>query len=729
MPSPWHCEVNDERPRDASRHPQLRCWLPPLNFITIHYAYFITVCLISSLIFWGSSSPAQSISYTDSLFLVVSAMTESGLNTVNLSQMTTWQQIMLFLLIIFGSSIWVSIWTIMARKHVFEKRFRDVVRAEQMRRATRPGTTVGLSRLQRFLPFWRLPTISSPRFQVASSRMFEHPEPLSAARPHQPGISPNNSNGDTGNPSSRGVTREGPFALTHIGFADAYQPRGAVATAAEHHGEECVPTRRHRDGEDGIATNKKHELGGRDLFAHGCDGRNSQFHGLTNEERERLGGCEYQALWVLSIVVPLYFVLWQVCGCVALGAWISRMQPEAPLRNGISPWWLGIFNGASAFNNSGMSLLDANMVPFQESGFVLVTMGLMILAGNTAYPVFLRLVIWSLRKLLVSVTREDEATSLKDTLAFILQYPRRVYTHLFPARPTWWLVFMLILLNSIDWAGFELLNIGNPGMQHIPSNYRVLDGLFQALAVRSGGFYVVSIPSVYIGLQVLYVVMMYISVYPVVITMRHSNVYEERSLGIYTRDEVPDVGPELTPTLSTHSRHNRGNTGSITALGRAIIRKTLTLHGVGARPPPSTLTNQGLESHISFIGQQIHGQLAHDLWWLVLAILVIVTINTDKFLADPVNFSVFNVIFEVVSAYGCVGISVGVPQDAYSFSGSWHTAAKLVLCAVMLRGRHRGLPVALDRAVRLPGEEMQQEEEEDYQIRRSATGRRASMDP
>jgi hypothetical protein len=30
--------------------------------------------------------------------------------------------------------------------------------------------------------------------------------------------------------------------------------------------------------------------------------------------------------------------------------------------NGINPWWLGVFNGVSAFNNSGMSLLDANMV-------------------------------------------------------------------------------------------------------------------------------------------------------------------------------------------------------------------------------------------------------------------------------------------------------------------------------------------------------------------------------
>ncbi len=232
-----------------------------------------------------------------------------------------------------------------------------------------------------------------------------------------------------------------------------------------------------------------------------------------------------------------------------------------------------------------------------------------------------------------------------------------------------------------------------------------------------------SIPSVYIGLQVLYVVMMYISVYPVVITMRHSNVYEERSLGIYAKDEVAELDPELASPRPIQGRR-RSNAGLVASLGRAV-RHTFTLHGVGARAPPP---KEGPESNINFISQQIHGQLAHDIWWLVLAILVIVTINTSYFLADPVNFSVFNVIFEVVSAYGCVGISVGVPNDAFSFSGSWHTAAKLVLCVVMIRGRHRGLPVALDRAVRLPGESLHQEEEEDHRIRRSMTSRRTSID-
>ena len=41
----------------------------------------------------------------------------------------------------------------------------------------------------------------------------------------------------------------------------------------------------------------------------GIVGRNSAFHNLTIAERERLGGLEYQAVTVLSVIVPLYFVV------------------------------------------------------------------------------------------------------------------------------------------------------------------------------------------------------------------------------------------------------------------------------------------------------------------------------------------------------------------------------------------------------------------------------------
>ncbi|KAI1209800.1 TrkH-domain-containing protein [Annulohypoxylon truncatum] len=722
----------------------LRAILPPLNFITLHYAYFIIVPLASSLIFWGSSDPKFSISYVDSLFLVTSAMTEAGLNTVNLSQMTTWQQVLLWLLIIIGSSIWVSIWTVLVRKHAFEARFEEIVRKERKRRLERRNASLTLLPIAHRLrtlgrssrtmpesgstvsPWEQRPATSHPVISQPSDRrllspvvplpkeagihditMFESQSvsytngPISQRRSLPPTeyVMPSSTAADPerGNPTVASN-------IEHVAFVDDVGARARSTSIAP----SGTTARRHFSTTDTVVDRHSY------LRAHKI-GRNSQFHDLTSEEREELGGTEYRALKLLAIVVPVYFFSWQIFGCISLGAWIANNLPQPAENNGISPWWNGIFNGVSAFNNSGMSVLDLNMIPYGSSYFVLIVMAVMILAGNTAYPVFLRLALWCSLKILELVTYQEDLVEWKETLEYILKYPRRVYTNLFPPRQTYWLVFMLFVLNGTDWVAFEVLNLGNSALEQTPLGSRIIDGLFQAIAVRSGGFYVVSIPTLFIGLQVLYVVMMYISVYPVVITMRHSNVYEERSLGIYEDD------PNYRNALARPISH--GQPGSkAQSLSRVIRLAFAEWYGVGAA------LDQREESRISFIGHQIRGQLSHDLWWLVLAVLLIVIIETKHFMEDPVTFSVFNVVFEVVSAYGCVGISIGLPTEAYSFSGGLYPGSKLVLCAVMVRGRHRGLPVALDRAVRLPSDDMHRVEEEDHQIRQSMSARRPSVD-
>ncbi|KAI1138316.1 TrkH-domain-containing protein [Hypoxylon sp. FL0543] len=721
----------------------LRSLLPPLNFITIHYVYFIVVPLVASLVFWGSSDPKFSISYADSLFLVTSAMTEAGLNTVNLSQMTTWQQVLLWFLIIIGSSIWVSIWTVLVRKHAFEVRFEEIVRKERKRRLERRNAsltllpithrlrTLGRSRTvpdsgDSATPWDQrqsigLPAISRPSdgrllsaivppHREVSPRDRTTAESRSVSRasgfpPHRCSLAPTEDVAPP--PDAPDASRTNPVPpgnAEHVAFVDDLGPRARSTSIAP----SGTTTQRQVSSTD-TAVNRHGYL-----RAHKV-GRNGQFHGLTSEERDELGGTEYRALKLLSIVVPLYFFLWQFLGCISLGAWIAHNLPQPALDNGISPWWNGIFNGVSAFNNSGMSVLDANMIPYGGAYFVLIVMGVMILAGNTAYPVFLRSTLWCSLKILKLVTYPQDLVEWKETLEYILKYPRRVYTNLFPSRQTYWLVFMLFVLNGTDWVAFEVLNLGNTTLEKTPLGSRVIDGLFQALAVRSGGFYVVSIPTLFIGLQVLYVIMMYISVYPVVITMRHSNVYEERSLGIYGED--PSFSYVLTRPVSHGQPSNKAQ-----SLSRMIRLAFAEWYGVGAA------VDQREESRISFISHQIRGQLSHDLWWLVLAVLLIVIIETKHFLEDPVTFSVFNVVFEVVSAYGCVGISIGLPTAAYSFSGGLYPGSKLILCAVMIRGRHRGLPVALDRAVRLPSDDMHRVEEEDHHIRRSMSVRRPSLD-
>jgi len=55
-------------------------------------------------------------------------------------------------------------------------------------------------------------------------------------------------------------------------------------------------------------------------------------------------------------------------------------------------------------------------------------------------------------------------------------------------------------------------------------------------------------------------------------------------------------------------------------------------------------------------------------------------------------------VFEMVSAFGGIGLTLGIPTDNFSFSGALKPLSKLIVCIIMLRGRHRGLPVAIDRA-------------------------------
>lgn len=83
---------------------------------------------------------------------------------------------------------------------------------------------------------------------------------------------------------------------------------------------------------------------------------------LTNAERQELGGSEYEVVLLLSYLVPIYFVAWQLLSSISCAWWVAAHRPEITRANGLNPWWTGAFNAVSAFNNNGMSLLDANMV-------------------------------------------------------------------------------------------------------------------------------------------------------------------------------------------------------------------------------------------------------------------------------------------------------------------------------------------------------------------------------
>ncbi|KAL8643863.1 MAG: hypothetical protein Q9226_008073, partial [Calogaya cf. arnoldii] len=82
-----------------------------------------------------------------------------------------------------------------------------------------------------------------------------------------------------------------------------------------------------------------------------------------------------------------------------------------------------------------------------------------------------------------------------------------------------------------------------------------------------------------------------------------------------------------------------------------------------------------------------------------------------------VIFLIFNILFEVTSGYGTVGLTTGVPYDTYSLSDAFHKLSKVIMLFVMDRGRHRGVPLAIDRSILIPGEELLHQMNEEYNHR------------
>ncbi|KAI9062394.1 hypothetical protein FKP32DRAFT_1593550 [Trametes sanguinea] len=427
-------------------------------------------------------------------------------------------------------------------------------------------------------------------------------------------------------------------------------------------------------------------------------GRNSVFQSLTREQLEELGGVEYRALTALLWIVGAYHIGLQLLAFVVIAPymsmhrWSDDFRPPA-LHKPISSTWFSAFQVVSSYTNTGMSLVDESMVPFQKAYPMISLMILLILAGNTAFPVLLRFQIWTLTKVIPRGSR------LNETLHFLLDHPRRCFIYLFPSHQTWFLLIILFLLNVTDWFFFLVLDIGNPAIDTIPLGVRFIIGLLQAAAVRAAGFGTVTLAALAPAVKVLYVLMMYVSVYPIAMSVRSTNVYEEKSLGVFADED------DLTPEEAFNTAGNRA-----TVWGR-------------------------------YLAMHARKQLSFDMWWLGLALFLVCIIEKDG-LEDNSNndwFTIFTVVFELVSAYGTVGLSLGVPYANYSFSGALRPLSKLIICAVMLRGRHRGLPVAIDRAVMLPyefkeglqdgyGEENYGDYamDDDYELTRTATAESTS---
>lgn len=208
---------------------------------------------------------------------------------------------------------------------------------------------------------------------------------------------------------------------------------------------------------------------------------------LTRQQRYRLGGAEYRAIFLLTRLVPIYYLFctlgfgFVVRIYVAASTYAQEILRTSNSNGPVNEWFFSFFASLSSFNNLGLLQLDANVIPFQSCPGLLIPLMFLILAGNTAYAIFLRLIIWTMYKL-----TPKKYHIRRETFRYLLDHPRRCYTTLFPATQTKWLAIVLFGITMIEFTCFVALNFWLPVLQGIDWGARVLDGFFQSVATRNG---------------------------------------------------------------------------------------------------------------------------------------------------------------------------------------------------------------------------------------------------
>ncbi|KAK0110626.1 low affinity potassium transporter [Cadophora gregata f. sp. sojae] len=751
-----------------------------LNFIAIHYIYLLCLAFISSVILYIPGG----LQYVDALFFGSGAVTQSGLNTVDVNDLNIFQQSILYFMPLITSPIFIHTVVVLVRIHWFEQRFRNIVRDSKIDKRSKTRDE-GRNSGREFIPLGgdARDYDGTQLAPMARGALAGSPEPVATQKTgHSDDLySPATSTGGT-TPSSVKSRKSleipgagiGPSnnnenrMRQHIAFVERQRspreeetlripgprdfdrgdkphtlqpPRSransevpplieldllpskhdkevvpAVSTKAVEH--ENQPNTEHDETKDlkirraitfntqndrhspptaaptepgvkrasttgDVSVSKKpasspaepgflrrirsgQPLSRSASRTESVDlpylsyaptvGRNSTFVNLTQEQREELGGIEYRALKTLSIILIGYYVGFHVLGWVCFLPWIMNNDKYGLILTSQyigRPWW-AFFTSSSLFNDLGFTLTANSMISFQDAVFPLILGSFLIVIGNTGFPCMLRFMIWLGSKM---IPRDGR---LYEELRFLLDHPRRCFTLLFPSRATWWLFWTLMIFNGVDLLFFIILDLNDDTVMSLSPGIRVLAGWFQATSTRTAGFAVVNLADLRPAIQVSYLIMMYVSVFPVAMSVRRTNVFEERSLGIW----------------------GRSNTNSDT--------------------PPS------------YVGAHLRRQLSFDMWYIFLG-LFIIAVAEGKRLEDTSEdaFTGFSLLFEIVSAYGTVGLSLGHPNVNTSLSGQFTVVSKLVIIAMQVRGRHRGLPYKLDRAILLPGDMLNQEEGEE----------------
>ena len=434
--------------------------------------------------------------------------------------------------------------------------------------------------------------------------------------------------------------------------------------------------------------------------------------------------------YITCIVLTLgtCFAIYLIAFC-AIGGWLAGQYQAEDLLQGnrtVNPWYISFIVTVTGFNQNGLTPFSTGFTRFVHDVYLNIFVMLvkkllffcfssrmsdsfqLVMSGTSLFPFLLRNV--------VIFARWSVPWRHKVVFDYILINNHRLSTLLFPAVQTRTYLLITLLLYTLGVGISLILDLHRTEFEIYSPGTRVLIFFFHTVNSRFAGFNTVDMTSFAAATLMVYLMLM--ATKPQMLCAIDESPFEISWLAVQAQEAVvakTGVASSSRRTSAT-SRPSQSNSIASASTGMVLPMKqmemflrrqslvtkdrarkqfaqTTVINGIQTKPQ----NIRGLRLRlflIYFVRALITNAFSFILLtrtWLFVFIFLICAIEYRRMAPVDPEITVFKVIFEIISAFGAVGLSLGYPNVASSFSSVLSPASKVILVVTMFMGRHRGL--------------------------------------
>ncbi|CAM4815989.1 unnamed protein product [Rotaria magnacalcarata] len=396
----------------------------------------------------------------------------------------------------------------------------------------------------------------------------------------------------------------------------------------------------------------------------------------------------------LVLILATCFTIYAIT-FVAIGGWLTTQYTPEQLLQGnssVNPWYTSFIITVTGFNQNGLTPFSDDFARFVSDVYLNLFAALIVICGTSLFPYILRNVVLIVRRL--SPWRH------KVIFDYVLLNNHRLSTLLFPTLQTRIYLFITLLLYILGISISVILDFNSDNFAMYSPATRVLIIVFQTVNTRFAGFASIDVSLLSTATLLVYLLLM--ATKPQMLCALDETPFELSWLALETQEKVD------TETKSMEKKRVTSDVSAWDSQSESIesgakrhslpveqmeqfFHRQITTTTDQARVQFASITTKFNARDKTRRLKYLPTSIILTSTWLFLFIFLICAIEYRQMApADP-NITLLKIIFETISAFGTVGLSLGHPNRASRFATVLSPASKVILIATMLMGRHRGL--------------------------------------